>query len=220
MSAPATTTPQRRRPVRVLVVDDHPIVRDGVRLLVRHDPRIEVVGSAQTGAEAVRRTLELRPDVVLLDLRLPDMLAPEVLEMLHREAPGVRVLLFTAYSDHAAIRTALARGADGCLLKDAATPDIAAAIHGVAAGNRVIDPRLSASDGDADLRTRLQETGITRREYDVLRLVAMGRTNPEIAVELNLARNTVKTYLQAAMHKLGARNRVEAIAKASEARLL
>ena len=140
MSAPATTTPQRRRPVRVLVVDDHPIVRDGERLLVRHDPRIEVVGSAQTGAEAVRRTLELRPDVVLLDLRLPDMLAPEVLEMLHREAPGVRVLLFTAYSDHAAIRTALSRGADGCLLKDAATPDIAAAIHGVAAGNRVIDP--------------------------------------------------------------------------------
>ncbi|MEU8621883.1 response regulator transcription factor [Streptomyces sp. NPDC048623] len=218
MTAP-TARPTSRRPVRILVADDHPVVCDGVRLLLRHDPRITVVGSAQTGAEAVRQAVELRPDVVLLDLRLPDMLAPEVIDRLRDEAPGVRVLLFTAYGDHAGVRTALDHGADGCLLKDAATTDLTAAIHKVAAGTPVMDPRLSAPD-DTDLHRHLQEAGITRREYDVLRLVAMGHTNPEIAEELHLARNTVKTYLQAAMHKLGARNRVEAIARAGEARLL
>ncbi|PZH17805.1 DNA-binding response regulator [Streptomyces sp. NTH33] len=203
-----------------MVVDDHPVVCDGVQLLVRNDPRITVVGSAQTGEEAVRLLPELRPDVVLLDLRLPDMLAPEAIDRLRRVMPSVRLLVFTAYGDHAAVCTALTRGADGCLLKDAATPDLAAAIHTVAAGGRVTDPRLGDSGDAPDPHRSLKKAGITRREYDVLRLVAMGHTNPEIASELNLTRNTVKTYLQAAMHKLGARNRVEAIAKASEARLL
>ncbi|MFF0793680.1 response regulator [Streptomyces spiralis] len=216
---PVSASGTAQQPVRVLVVDDHPVVRDGVGLLVRHDPGIVIVRSARTGAEAVARVASLRPDVVLLDLRLPDMLAPEVIERLRREVSEVQVLIFTAYGDHAAVQTALARGAGGCLLKDAATPDLAAAIRQVAAGGRVIDPRLTTPDSP-ELRRRLREVGITRREYDVLRQVAMGRTNPEIAEELSLARNTVKTYLQVAMQKLGARNRVEAIAKAGEAGLL
>ncbi|WP_055489148.1 response regulator transcription factor [Streptomyces sp. TP-A0356] len=214
--SPAGSGPQ---PVRVLVVDDHPVVRDGVGLLVRHDPEITIVGDARTGAQAVRRAAELRPDVVLLDLRLPDMLAPEVIERLRREVLHVQVLVFTAYGDHAAVQAALSRGAGGCLLKDATTPDLAAAIRCVAAGGRVIDPRLAGADSPA-LRSRLQGVGITQREYDVLRQVAMGRTNPEIAEELGLTRNTVKTYLQVAMQKLGAHNRVEAIAKAGEFGLL
>lgn len=207
-------------PIRVLVVDDHPVVREGVGLLVRHAPDITVLGTARTGAEAIEQVAEVRPDVVLLDLRLPDMLAPEVIGGLLREMPDVRVLIFTAYGEHAAVQAALARGAYGCLLKDVVTTDLAGAIRQVAAGNRVIDPRLCAP-GDAPVSHRpAAESGVTRREYDVLRLVSMGRTNPEIAEELGLTRNTVKTYLQSAMRKLGARNRVEAIAKASEAGLL
>ena len=206
-------------PVRVLVVDDHPVVTHGVSLLLRADPDIELVGSARTGREALDTAAGLEPDVVLLDLRLPDMLATEVTRRLKSVVPGARILLFTAYADHAALPDALAAGAAGCLLKDASTTDLAAAIHQAHDGLTVMDPRLGGGTAGS-LRDALFRAGLTRREYEVLRLVAVGHTNPEIADELGLTRNTVKTYLQSAMSKLGARNRVEAFAKASEARLL
>jgi DNA-binding NarL/FixJ family response regulator len=205
--------------VRLLVVDDHPVVTDGVRLLLGGDPSIELVGTARTGQEALDVVPQLAPDVILLDLRLPDMLATEIIGRLRAAVPGVRIVIFTAYADHAALSAALEVGVEGCLLKDAATTDLATAIHRVALGHTVMDPRLGTSV-EGGLREALFRAGVTRREYDVLRLVAVGRTNPEIAEQLGLARNTVKTYLQSAMGKLGARNRVEAIAKASEARLL
>ena len=214
---PVTAAPARR--IRLLVVDDHPVVVDGVRLLVQGDPAIDVVGSAGCAQEAIERTRELQPDVILLDLRLPDMLATEAIHRLRAVATHTRVALFTAYPDHAAVHAALERGVDGCLLKDAGTTDLVNAIHRLACGIRVVDGRLS--DGRASrLREVLYRSGVTRREYEVLRLVAMGHSNPEIGEELNLARNTVKTYLQSAMSKLGARNRVEAIAKAHQANLL
>lgn len=206
-------------PVRVLVVDDHPVVTEGVALLLRADTGITLIGSASTGREALDEALRLQPDVVLLDLRLPDMLATEVTRRLKALVPGARIILFTAYADHAALPDALAAGVAGCVLKDASTTDLAAAIHQAHDGLTVLDPRLSdATPGRR--REALYRAGLTRREYEVLRLVAVGHTNPEIADELGLTRNTVKTYLQSAMAKLGARNRVEAIAKASEARLL
>jgi DNA-binding NarL/FixJ family response regulator len=205
--------------VRVLVVDDHPVVTHGVSLLLRADAEIELVGSARTGREALDAATELKPDVVLLDLRLPDMLATEVTRRLKALAPRARIILFTAYADHAALPDALAAGVAGCLLKDASITDLAAAIHQVHDGLTVMDSRLAGST-DGRRREAAYRAGLTRREYEVLRLVAVGHTNPEIADELGLTRNTVKTYLQSAMSKLGARNRVEAIAKASEARLL
>jgi two-component system, NarL family, nitrate/nitrite response regulator NarL len=206
-------------PIRVLVVDDHPVVTSGVTLLLRNDPHIEVVGSARTGREAVDAAVAQQPDVVLLDLRLPDMLATEVIGRLRAVRPDVKIVLFTAYADHAALPAALDAGVAGCLLKDVATTDLASAIRQAQAGMTVLDPRIDGVAG-ARLRDALYRAGLTRREYEVLRLVAAGHTNPEIAEELGLARNTVKTYLQTTMNKLGARNRVEAIAKASEARLL
>ncbi|WP_027927784.1 response regulator [Amycolatopsis benzoatilytica] len=206
-------------PIRVLVVDDHPVVTQGVALLLRSQPNVVLAGSARTGREALEAAAALDPDVVLLDLRLPDMLATEVIRKLRTVRPAARVLLFTAYADHAALPAALEEGVVGCLLKDVSTTDLASAIQDAHRGQTVMDPRVDAASGNR-LREALLRVGLTRREYEVLRLVATGHTNPEVAAELGLTRNTVKTYLQSAMGKLGARNRVEAIAKASEARLL
>lgn len=207
------------RLVRVLVVDDHPVVTDGVRLLLRSDPTMAIAGSAHSGQEALRVVAQLEPDVVLLDLRLPDMLGTEAITALRARAPKAKIVLFTAYADHAALPAALEAGVDGCLLKDSSTTDLATALHRVASGLIVIDPRLGNS-APSRMQESLYRAGLTRREYQVLRRVAIGRTNPEIAEDLGITRNTVKTYLQSAMGKLGARNRVEAIARASEAHLL
>jgi two-component system nitrate/nitrite response regulator NarL len=202
---------------RVMVVDDHPVVRDGVALLLRADPALTVVGGAESGRAALEAAPRLRPDVVLLDLRLPDMLAPEVITGLRRCAPHARVVVFTAHGDHEGVRAALDAGAVGCLLKDAATIDLVRTVRRVLAGERVVDPRVL----DGEIPTgAMARTGLTRREYEVLRLAAQGRTNPEIAELLGLTRNTVKTYLQSVLQKVGARNRVEAISKASEVGLL
>jgi len=205
-------------PARVLVVDDHPVVRDGVALLLRSEPALVVVGSAESGRTAIERAPALRPDLVLLDLRLPDMLAPEVVAALREVVPAAKVVVFTAHGDHHGVAAALDAGAHGALLKDAAATDLVAALRRVLRGERVTDPRMvPRGTGDP---AALARSGLTRREYEVLRLAAQGRTNPEIAESTGLARNTVKTYLQGALHKLGARNRVEAIGKAGEAGLL
>lgn len=206
-------------PVRILLVDDHLVVREGTALLVRHDPSLTIVGFAQTGAEALAEAARLLPDLVLLDLRLPDALAPEVTLALKAAVPGVRVLLFTAYAEHAALDAALAAGADGCLLKDTSRTDLVDAIKRVAAGERHLDPRIGRDVGTAT-GDRTPWPPLTPREYDVLRRVALGETNPEIAAALALSRNTVKSYFTSAMQKLGARNRVEAILRANEHGLL
>jgi DNA-binding NarL/FixJ family response regulator len=213
MSASASSS------VRVLVVDDHPVVTHGVTLLLKSVRDIELVGSARNGREGLESAELLSPDVILLDLRLPDMLATEVIRRLRSVRPQSRVLLFTAYADHAALPAALEEGVAGCLLKDVSTTDLASAIRRAHEGLTVMDHRLEAGSG-GQRHDALSRTGLTRREYEVLRLVAAGQTNPEIAEELGLTRNTVKTYLQSTMSKLGARNRVEAITKASEAQLL
>ncbi|AIJ23183.1 response regulator transcription factor [Amycolatopsis methanolica] len=205
--------------VRVLVVDDHPVIRGGVELLAAEDPAITVVGGASTGHEAIKVAQEVATDVILLDLRLPDIPAPELVTQLRRVAPRVKILLFTAFADHGAIDVLIEAGADGCLVKDITGGDFATAVRRVARGVRVVDPRLTGRHASATPEL-LFRVGLTRREYEVLRLAAMGHSNPEIADRLALARNTVKTYLQTAMQKLNARNRVEAIAKAHELRLL
>jgi two-component system, NarL family, nitrate/nitrite response regulator NarL len=216
------TTTRARVHTGILVVDDHPVVREGTSMLVDNDAGMELVGYARTGAEAIAATRRLHPDLVLLDLCLPDMLAPEVTRGLLAVQPEVRVLLFTAYADHAALRAALEAGAHGCLLKDATRTDLLRSIRRVAAGEQVIDPRIA--DDRAPHATgspgAAEGINLTTREYDVLRRVALGETNPEIAEALALTRNTVKSYLQSAFGKLDARNRVEAIIRAREAGLL
>jgi len=201
--------------VRVLVADDHPIVLNGVTLALQATSWLNVVGYARSGREAIATAAALRPDVVLLDLRLPDMLGSEVVQALRSQAPQVRVIMFTAYPDHAAVDAALAAGAQGVAVKDTEPKDLVDIIGRVVAGERVLHIDGGGSSSTTLIR-KLREHGLTRREYDILRRVAMGETNPEIAVALGLTRNTVKTYLQRALEKLGARNRVEALARANQ----
>ncbi|KEI44978.1 MAG: response regulator transcription factor [Saccharopolyspora rectivirgula] len=204
--------------IRVMVVDDHPVVLDGVRLLLRDDPAITVVGSASSCSEALAVARAEQPDVVLLDLRLPDQMASEVIAPLRLAAPQARLVVFTAYRDHAALQAALDAGVDGCLLKDAGSTDLASAIHQAVQGVRIFDPRIGKDS--PRMRSRLYRTGLTQREYDVLRHVAAGRTNPEIAEQLGITRHTVTGYLRNAMRKLNARNRIELITKATRSGLL
>jgi two-component system, NarL family, nitrate/nitrite response regulator NarL len=199
--------------VRVLVVDDHPVVRDGMELLAHTCSTVRIAGYAATGKEALRIAPAVDPNVILLDLRLPDMLAPELIRELRALVPGARIVIFTAYPDHPALDAALEAGAYGFLPKDASRTDLVAAIA------RTMQPGAAASPDERHQR-RGGPSPIARREYDVLRRVATGETNHEIASAMNLSPNTVKAYLRNAMQKLDARNRVEAISRAREAGLL
>jgi DNA-binding NarL/FixJ family response regulator len=205
--------------IRVLVADDHPIVLDGVAAALQRTSYLQIAGYARNGRDAIAAVGRDRPDVVLLDLRLPDMLAPEVTLELLRVAPEIKVVIFTAYPEHAALTAALAAGAHGVVLKDTERADLVDVIRRVATGERVVCVDVGPDRGVL-LDRKLREHGLTRREYEILRHVAMGETNPEIADTLGLTRNTVKTYLQRALEKLGARNRVEAVARANERGIL
>jgi two-component system, NarL family, nitrate/nitrite response regulator NarL len=213
---------ERGDTVSVLVVDDHPIVLDGVRLLVDSTSWITLAGYARTGREAITIAEQTRPDVVLLDLRLPDMLGPEVIHGIRRGAPDARVILFTAYADHAAVEPALAAGARAVVLKDADRADLVGVVRWVAAGETIPVTTGGTGPGGANqqLARKLRQWALTRREYDILRRISMGETNPEIAEALGLTRNTVKTYVQSALNKLGARNRIEALNRLHEGGLL
>lgn len=205
------------RAIRLLVVDDHPVVVDGVALLVAESPWIEVAGSAITGRDAITVAARVQPDVVLLDLCLSDMLGSEVVAEVAHCAPRAAVVVFTAFPEHAALDAARAAGAVGLVIKDASRSDLVAVVTGAARGERLSWSTVHERTVTAG---ELARTGLTRREHDVLRHVARGETNREIAGAMYLSPNTVKTYLQSALVKLGARNRVEAIARAHDHGLL
>jgi DNA-binding NarL/FixJ family response regulator len=207
------------RVIRVLVADDHPIVLDGVTLALQSTSSMHIAGYAKTGRETIRAVHRYRPDVVLLDLRLPDMLAPEAIQLLRAQHPNLKIIIFTAYPDHVALNAAMAAGAHGSIVKDTERSNLVDAIRRVAAGERIVFSDIG-QDGQLLVNRKLREHGLTRREYDILRRVAMGETNPEIACALGLTRNTVKTYLQRTLEKLGARNRVEALTRANQLGIL
>ena len=207
-----------RSPVRVVVVDEQPVVRRGVAAALIGEPGVVFAGEAHSVEAAVDIAARARPDVVLVDYRLPDMCAPEAAPRLRAAMPGARLVLFTAERGAPALEAALRAGFDGCVLKDTPMAGVVDAVRRVAAGETVLDPRLRPVAAGAS-RPRAAPP-LTRREYEVLRRVAMGETNEEIARAIGLSRNTVKTYLQTALGKLGARNRIEALARATEAGLL
>lgn len=211
------TGPGPGRTIRVLVVDDHPVVRAGLQAVLDARPELTVAASAATGDEAIRFARTDPPDVVLCDLRLGEGAdGVEVTRALQGE-PRIPVLILTTYDHDRDILRAVEAGAAGYLLKDADPDVIVAAIARAAAGENTLDPALTERV-IASMRTR--RAGLSERETEVLTLVAAGRTNREIARELFLSEATVKTHLVHAYGKLGADNRVSAVERARAAGLI
>ncbi|WP_159463592.1 response regulator [Microbacterium paraoxydans] len=205
-------------PVRVLLVDDHPIVRAGVRSLFDRRDDAEVVGEAASGEEAVTLARHLRPDVVLCDLRLgAGMDGVQTTAALRALDPAPAVLLLTTFDRDAQILGAIEAGAAGYLLKDVDPEDIVRAVRQAASGGQVLTPELTARVGRALRAPRVQLTG---RELDVLRLLDTGASNREIAKALFVTEATVKTHLVHVFEKLGVDSRAKAVAVARDTGLL
>jgi DNA-binding NarL/FixJ family response regulator len=193
--------------VRVLVAEDQAIVRDGLAALVGYQADMEVVGRAADGAEAVRLYRELRPDVTLMDLRMPRLGGVEAIEAIRATDPDARMLVLTTYDGDEDVYRSLQAGARGYLLKDAATDELVGAIRAVARGERHIPAVVAQRLADR----AMAGPPLSEREVEVLRLVAAGLANKEIAARLFIAEGTVKTHLSSIHEKLGVRDRTEAV---------
>lgn len=204
--------------IRILVADDHPIVRDGLIAMLATQPDFTVVGEAENGAEAVTRALRLRPDVMLLDLEMPGMDGLEALLQLRNDAPEINVLVFTAFDTDERIVGAVQAGAKGYLLKGAPRAEIFNAIRVLSSGGSMLQPIVASKlmrhlSGQSD--SSLEEP-LTEREAEVLALLAQGKTNKEIAAALVITERTVKFHITAILGKLGAGNRTEAVTIAAQ----
>jgi DNA-binding NarL/FixJ family response regulator len=196
-------------PIRVLVVDDHQVVRHGLRTFLDIQDDIEVVGEAGDGGEAVERAEALHPDVMLLDLQLPSVDGVEALRMLRDRSNPTRVLVLTSFTEPAKVVPALRAGAAGYLFKDVEPEALAQAIRAVHAGQVLLEPEVAAAllEGDSDDG---RAGALTEREREVLAEIARGRSNREIARALVLSEKTVKTHVSSILAKLGLADRTQA----------
>ena len=200
-------------PIRVLIVDDHAVVRSGIRLLLAQEPDIEPVGEAGTGREAVFQARTLEPDLILMDVVMPDQSGLEVLPMLLHEHPETKVLLLSMQDDPRYVREAFAAGASGYVLKEAADTELVAAVREVARGGRYVNPALGASlmAAEAAADRRADEDTLSDREREVLKLLALGHTNQEIATQLFISVRTAETHRAHIMQKLRLGSRAELV---------
>jgi DNA-binding NarL/FixJ family response regulator len=207
--------------VRLLLADDHPVVRAGLSGMLAAEADLEVVGEAADGAEACALAAELRPDVVLMDLRMPGMDGATATARLSRELPGVRVLILTTYDTDADIIRAVEAGASGYLLKDTPRSELAAAVRAAARGETVLAPAAATTLLN---RARTPAAGpqvlLTARETQVLAQVALGRTNADVGRELFISEATVKTHLIRVFNKLDVDDRTAAVTEAIRLGLL
>ena len=207
--------------IRVLVVDDHPVVRDGLRGIFAAAPEIEVIGEARDGGEAVALASRLAADVVLMDLRMPEMGGVEAIARLRSEAPEVRVLVLTTYDADQDVLPAIEAGATGYLLKDSPREELLRGVRAAFRGEPVLSPSVAGRlMGTLRTASRPPVEELSQRELQVLRLVAGGATNREAARQLFISEATVKTHLLHLYEKLGVRDRAAAVAEAYRRELL
>jgi two-component system nitrate/nitrite response regulator NarL len=205
---------------RVVVADDHPIVLSGMRLLLSGSRFFELAGEAKTGQEAILRCEQLRPDVLLLDLRLPDLPAATICTRIKERQPQLAILILTAHPEEMALRGCMKAGASGCLFKDVSEQSLLTALLQVVHGRTVIDPRVAGAMVSRRLNGAGGDGMLSDREQEVLVKMARGLTTQEIATLLDLSPNTVKSHTRAIFTKLQAHNRVQALAVAREQGLL
>lgn len=214
--------------IRILLVDDQRLMREGLRILLEMEPGLQITGEAEDGEAALTAYAELRPDVVLMDIRMPGMDGVEAIWRLREQWPEARVIILTTFDDDEYIFEGLRAGALGYLLKDVSGGELAHAVRTVAAGGALIQPSVArkvvaefarvvppAREGDAGLAEPLSE-----REGEILRLLAAGLTNAQIAARLHLAEGTVKNYVSNILDKLGVRDRTQAAIRARELGLI
>jgi DNA-binding NarL/FixJ family response regulator len=202
------------RLIRLLIADDHPVVRDGLRAMLATQPDMELVGEAATGTQAVAQARALRPDVVLMDLQMPELDGPDAIATLREQAPEVRVLVLTTYGTDADITRAVDAGATGYLLKDAPREQLFGAIRAAARGESVLSP-LVATRVLGRMRAPAEEA-LSPRELEILQAVARGLSNKDIGRQLYVSEATVKTHLLRVFSKLGVDDRTAAVTVALE----
>ena len=202
-------------PIRILVADDHPVVREGLVALVTRQPDMVVVAEAVDGRELVEKFLQHRPDVALVDLRMPEMDGADALAAIRERLPAARVIVLTTYDDDEDIQRSLRAGAKAYLLKDAPREELLACIKAVHAGLTLIPPAIAAK-----LAENIGAPPLTPRELEVLGLVADGKSNKEVATTLFITEGTVKSHLIAILRKLDAADRTQAVTLALKRGLL
>jgi len=215
-------------PIRILLVDDQTMFREGLRVILSVQPDVEVVGEAANGEEALHLALKLKPQVILMDLRMPVMDGVEATRRLHTRLPESRVIMLTTFDDDEAVFEGLRAGASGYLLKDAPSEKLLEAIRAAARGESFLQPSVAAKvvaefarlSELAPRRAQSLPDPLTERELEVLGVVASGASNKEIAEQLFIAEGTVKNHLTNILNKLDARDRAQAVLKAKELGLI
>lgn len=197
---------QDNRPIRILTVDDHQLLREGIAAVLEGQPDMVLIAQASSGREAIERFREHRPDVTLMDLRMPDMSGIEAIGVIRAEFPGARVIVLTTYAGDVQAASALKAGASGYLLKNLVRKELLDTIRAVHAGKRRVPPEIAT-----EIAEHVADDALTEREVEVLRGVAGGKSNKTIASELGISEGTVKTHMKSILPKLDASDRTHAV---------
>ena len=202
--------------IKILIVDDHVVVREGLSAMLSREPNIEVVGEAENGAQAIDKADKLKPDIVLMDLRMPEVDGVEAMQRIKQQHPEINFIVLTTYDNDEYIFKGIEAGARAYILKDSPREELFRAINAVYKGESLIEPAIAGRvlDKLVELSHQGSATDLSRREIEVLELIARGTGNKLIADRLNISASTVKTHIQSIFQKLEVNDRTEAVTKA------